>query len=581
MRWQAIVFDLDDTLYPERQFVRSGMQAVAAWAEAQWGFPQDMTFGELWGRFEQGVRGRIFDLWLESRGIEPGPWVPEMVRVYREHAPRIEPYAEAPPLLARLHTHARLGLITDGHSDCQQRKLAALDLEHLFHAVIYTDAIPAETGNTPAAEAKEGLDGRRAPHAKPSPVPFELMLRQLGVPPARAVYVADNPNKDFRGARRAGMAGVRVRYAEGLYSRLEPCRPEDMPDDEISSLDELEQSLAHLDLARYAPVRRGSAPQDLRILTKSAADSPSSLATESPACNVCGSYAARRLWTEEYRLGASRAELGIVRCRSCGQIYVSPRLDQPSTRLVYEHDRSATISHHYCWDAADDGRRFRKLLRRLDELQPGGKRLLDVGCGSGDFLRAAARTGRWQVTGVEPFAPMAAEAGRRAACAVHATTLEEAPLEPGSFDCVALLGVLEHLHDPRAVLRRAHDLLRPSGSLAVYVPNFHYLRLVQTGPISYARTGRFSSLHPQEHLFHFTPRTLERLLEATGFRLHDLHVGPPFLQGSRLRRWLKTAAYGAACALAGFTGLHLGGLEAIALRQPNLPIETPELQPPR
>ena len=74
---------------------------------------------------------------------------------------------------------------------------------------------------------------------KPSPRPFYHLLEQLAVPAARAVYVADNPAKDFRGARSAGMATIRVRRADGLYRDLEPRSAADAPDFEIDSLEAL------------------------------------------------------------------------------------------------------------------------------------------------------------------------------------------------------------------------------------------------------------------------------------------------------------------------------------------------------
>ena len=77
-------------------------------------------------------------------------------------------------------------------------------------------------------------------------------------------------------------------------------------------------------------------------------------------------------------------------------------------------------------------------------------------------------------------------------------------MESESVDIVALMGVLEHLHDPLKTLQRVHGLLRPGGVLAVYVPNFSYLRIKDTGLVAMARRGRWSDLHPQEHLFHFT-----------------------------------------------------------------------------
>ena len=222
--WQAIVFDLDDTLFPEREYVLGGMRAVAAWAQGQFALPRDRTFAELHELFEQGVRGDTFNRWLQSHGRRPDDWVPAMVQVYRRHDPRIAPYAEVRNLLEDLAGQLRLGLVTDGYLAVQQRKVAALGLGRYFAAIVYSDAL-----------------GRRA--WKPSPRPFETVLEQLDVAAAEAVYVGDNPAKDFRGARSVGMQTIRVRRPDGLHRQLEPSCPEDAPDVEITDLGRLRTML--------------------------------------------------------------------------------------------------------------------------------------------------------------------------------------------------------------------------------------------------------------------------------------------------------------------------------------------------
>jgi SAM-dependent methyltransferase len=289
------------------------------------------------------------------------------------------------------------------------------------------------------------------------------------------------------------------------------------------------------------------------------------LATEQTGCNLCESRNSRRLFTEVYRLGESEVELGIVRCRFCGLVYVTPRLTFESVQTVYQHDQGHTISHEYCWNGRSSDRRFRRLLDRLARMQPQG-RLLDVGCGGGHFLASARRLGKWDVMGVEPSASAAEQARSLAECEVHACPFEEIPFEPGSLQVVTLLGVLEHLHDPLGALERVHGLLGPSGVLAVYVPNFHYLRIKDTGLVPFLSRGRWCDLHPQEHLFQFTLRSLRKILEKAGFRVAAMDVGHPFLQGQGLKPRLKMAAYHAVRALRALTGVHLGGIEAVAVR---------------
>ncbi|MBN1910103.1 MAG: HAD family hydrolase [Pirellulales bacterium] len=220
MRWLAVVFDLDDTLFPERQFVDSGMRAVADWGEQVLQIPAETTLDELRGLIEQHADGRTFNRWLANHHLDPEEWVHPMVQVYRKHEPTLTPYDDVSPVLQKLRRTCRLGVVTDGYLEVQQRKMAATGLEDRFDAIVYSDEL-----------------GRDA--WKPSTKPFELVLQRLGVAPDEAVYVGDNPTKDFRGARQLGMETIRIRRPDGLYGHLKTACPEDAPHWQIATLTEL------------------------------------------------------------------------------------------------------------------------------------------------------------------------------------------------------------------------------------------------------------------------------------------------------------------------------------------------------
>ena len=219
-KWQAIVFDLDDTLYPERTYVLSGFQAVAVWGEEHLGILASEGFATLWRLFEDGVRGDTFNRWLAMHG-KSDDVVPQLVTVYREHQPRIVPFPDVPATLARLQEHFPLGLLSDGYLEVQRRKLMALNIANLFNAVLFSDEL-----------------GRR--YWKPSTRPFEVMLHRLGVQnPRNAIYVGDNPLKDFVGARQIGMGTIWIRRPGGVYSALEPRTDAHKPDVQLKSLEEM------------------------------------------------------------------------------------------------------------------------------------------------------------------------------------------------------------------------------------------------------------------------------------------------------------------------------------------------------
>lgn len=226
-RIQAVVFDLDDTLYPERDYVASGYQAVCqhlhrtgltalpsagplgdtlppaaniasavnrpAVASRTGGFaaPTNLLgpsecFGFLWLRFLAGESAGAFDALSEAFGLGLSKdQVQELVTVYREHRPRIEPYGGMAELLGRLHEGYRLGLLSDGYQPAQLLKLEALELARFFDVIVFTED-----------------HGRAA--WKPCEDCFRLIAGRLEAPPEACCYVADNPAKDFVAPNRMG-----------------------------------------------------------------------------------------------------------------------------------------------------------------------------------------------------------------------------------------------------------------------------------------------------------------------------------------------------------------------------------------
>ena len=218
---RAVIFDLDDTLFPEEAYVLSGFRAVAAYADEQLGIRVESGFQELSQLYHDDVRGKTFDRWLANREIKPADWVPKLVTIYREHRPKIECFDGVPQLLRELSSKYQLGLITDGWFAVQEAKIEALEIADYFETIVISD--------------QWGRD-----YWKPHERPFHAALSELGVSPDSAVYVADNPQKDFFAARRIGMHSIRARYAKrGVYGLEEPQSEDYAPDMEIATLAEL------------------------------------------------------------------------------------------------------------------------------------------------------------------------------------------------------------------------------------------------------------------------------------------------------------------------------------------------------
>jgi putative hydrolase of the HAD superfamily len=221
---RAIAFDLDDTLYPERDYALSGFSAVATWAAAALGMPQEQVYDELKGLFAAGVRRTTFNQWLEGHGLASETWLAEMVNQYRQHVPELDPFPEVVELLRGLHGSYRLAILTQGYASGQRSKIKALDVEHYFEKIL----ILAET------EREQWKPNRKA---------FERLLTELDLPADQVVYVGDNPEKDFFGARQVGIRTVRVRRAGAEHGHKEPIEPSYAPDLEISALQALPEAL--------------------------------------------------------------------------------------------------------------------------------------------------------------------------------------------------------------------------------------------------------------------------------------------------------------------------------------------------
>lgn len=203
--FQLAAFDLDDTLYPEREFVQSGFAAVAQHLDDLGVIDAESFFHTATSLFIAGARGNIFDLALERLAVDyPAARIGELVRVYREHQPQIRPFADSPNLLKLLKEKGVvLALISDGPFPTQQNKLRALGLEAFFDHLLFTGAHGEDWG-------------------KPSPRAFQEVMERSGVQAAACVYVADNPGKDFVGPNRLGWHTIRVRETIGLYGDGSP-----------------------------------------------------------------------------------------------------------------------------------------------------------------------------------------------------------------------------------------------------------------------------------------------------------------------------------------------------------------------
>lgn len=217
---RVVVFDLDDTLYPERSFAMSGFAAVGKWLAARMSCPIDPV-ARMSALFDTGDRRHVFDQLLAELGVkEIDTWLPQMIDCYRNHVPDIRLDDAAQRAIKRWRSSFKLCVISDGTFHVQQRKIEALGLADFLDTIILTDAWGPDFW-------------------KPHPRAFQTVEHTWNCPGPSCVYIADNPTKDFVAPRQLGWATIRLRRPRGIYADAHA--PElGTPAHEVTSLDEID-----------------------------------------------------------------------------------------------------------------------------------------------------------------------------------------------------------------------------------------------------------------------------------------------------------------------------------------------------
>ncbi|KGX86364.1 HAD family hydrolase [Pontibacillus litoralis] len=201
---KAVIFDMDDTLFNEKDYNYSGFYHVSKYIAMKIKeINSNDLYKEMIDVFNDGTRGNIFNLALKRFEIEDYFNVNDLVNIYRNHIPKIELYNDANEALTILkQLNYKLGVITDGYSNAQWQKIKALKLDQRVDTVIITDDI--------------GRD-----YWKPSSVPFQKALQDLNINGFESIYVGDNPHKDFSGAKKLDIYTIRVLRGKCKYDKVE------------------------------------------------------------------------------------------------------------------------------------------------------------------------------------------------------------------------------------------------------------------------------------------------------------------------------------------------------------------------
>jgi putative hydrolase of the HAD superfamily len=212
--FMILIFDLDDTLYRELDFVEGGFRNVAGLLEEELGLSSERTYRRLVKLLNDNGRGRVFDMFLLEQGIYSKERLMECVSRYR-YGPRSLSLSDTnKKLLRELKTKFTMYVVTDGNKSVQKFKADLLGLHLYFERVLPTHSF-----------------GKN--RAKPSIYCFQKIAEWERVPMSELIYIGDNPEKDFVGLKSAG--GKTVRLLEGPYQNMS-AKPGHEADYTIASL---------------------------------------------------------------------------------------------------------------------------------------------------------------------------------------------------------------------------------------------------------------------------------------------------------------------------------------------------------
>lgn len=238
------------------------------------------------------------------------------------------------------------------------------------------------------------------------------------------------------------------------------------------------------------------------------------------SCPLCGKSQYKEIYKE-------RNVLGIVKCLSCGLLYVNPRLKEPEkiywgdadkyfyeARLIFEGKAKHHRDPNYLAD-----------LKIIYKYKPTGN-FLDVGTNMGFFLRNA-RGWKWNLYGVEPSPSLSEGARRYFGLNVKTAFLEEAGFYDSFFDIITMTDVFEHLSEPGKVLNEVNRILKFDGILFIKVPNCLFNLFKFYSSKIFGRLKNYDIFDSYEHLVHYSQKTLRCMLEKNGFRVLKTIIGKP------------------------------------------------------
>jgi SAM-dependent methyltransferase len=233
-------------------------------------------------------------------------------------------------------------------------------------------------------------------------------------------------------------------------------------------------------------------------------------------CDLCGADDTTLLFVEKDRMTHREGEFNVVKCNSCGLVYLNPRPTQakisefyPGEYSPFKSDKNRLIKYVERKIAEKSVKEIKRLVNK-DNIK-----ILEIGCGTGDYLALLRDIGGWDVMGVE-MSPYAAECARREhGLNVITGTIFDGKFTDESFDVIIMKHVFEHVHNPSETLKEINRLLNKNGKFIFIVPNINTIEIKIFDKY-------WHGWDVPRHLYDFSPETITKLLDKNGFVIHSI-----------------------------------------------------------
>ena len=243
-------------------------------------------------------------------------------------------------------------------------------------------------------------------------------------------------------------------------------------------------------------------------------------------CNLCGSGKTRFLGKRISPDRDRRLETRIVKCASCGLVYPNPMPQFTAEELNGNFNQPVGY-----FDTAAEDRlgSFEEILSEIEKMRPEKGRIIDVGCGRGEFLHIA-RKHKWDCVGTDVSKAFVQYAKENFKVNAFVGDISDLDLHKDSFDAACLISVLQYVQDPMKTLKRITDLLKKDGVLYIEATNenaliFKMADLVKSIKERGRVTTHLSPLFPSYQVYGFDKKAILTALKKLGFRIHYIRVG--------------------------------------------------------